>query len=90
MISSRRRALAAGIGAAATLAGAALWRLWPEQGLLNPCLGALPPELARHPLIAEAWSGLDAAQVWDCHAHLLGIGDGGGDLGFAPDRPASS
>jgi mannonate dehydratase len=33
--------------------------------------------LARHPVVDAAWSGLDPADVWDMHAHLLGIGDAG-------------
>jgi len=80
MLSSRRRFLlsAAGLG----LTGFGAWRLWPEQGLLNPCLGELPPQLAGHPLVREAFDGLDPAQVWDAHVHLLGVGDGG-DAGGA-------
>jgi uncharacterized protein len=35
----------------------------------------LPPRLASHELVAAAWQGLDAAQVWDTHVHLLGTGD---------------
>jgi mannonate dehydratase len=31
--------------------------------------------LANHELVAAAWEGLDAAQVWDSHAHLVGAGD---------------
>ncbi len=45
--------------------------------MLNPCLGALPPDLAGHALVREAWDGLDAAEVWDSHVHLFGVGDGG-------------
>ena len=41
----------------------------------NPCRAALPPRLANHELVAAAWDGLDAAQVWDMHVHLLGTGD---------------
>jgi len=73
---SRRRWLAAGLGfgaLSATGAAALLGRPW----LLNPCRAALPPELAQHDLVLGAWEGLDPAQVWDCHTHLAGIGDGG-------------
>jgi len=35
----------------------------------------LPPRLANHELVAAAWDGLDATQVWDTHVHLLGVGD---------------
>jgi len=84
MAISRRHFLSAtglaGLGAA----GLAGWRFWPEQGLLNPCLGPLPPELAAHPLVRDAWAGLDPSQVWDMHVHLLGVGDSGNaaDVGF--------
>ena len=53
----------------------AAWRLWPEQGLWNPCRTGLPSALARHELVHAAWEGLDAEQVWDAHAHLVGTGD---------------
>ncbi len=49
--------------------------MWPEQGLWNPCLGPLPRHLAEHELVKAAWEGIDPAKVWDCHAHLVGIGD---------------
>jgi mannonate dehydratase len=53
----------------------AAWRYWPEQGLWNPCLAPLPRRLGNHELVQAAWSGIDAAQVWDAHAHLVGTGD---------------
>ena len=71
----------------ALLAGAgslAAWRLWPEQGFWNPCLASLPPRLARHELVRAAWDGLDPAQVWDCHAHLVGTGDSGSGIVVNP------
>ena len=74
---SRRRFLSAAGLAGLAAAGLAGWRFWPEQGLLNPCLGPLPPELATHPLVRAAWTDLDPAQVWDAHVHLLGVGDNG-------------
>jgi mannonate dehydratase len=37
----------------------------------------LPQRLAEHALVRAAWDGLDAAQVWDAHAHLVGTGDAG-------------
>ena len=83
MVSSRRRFLASAGIAGLGLAGLAGWRLWPEQGILNPCLGALPQALAQHPLVREAWSGLDPARVWDTHVHLLAVGDGNGGSGAA-------
>ncbi len=85
-ITRRRFLVTAGAAAAATVAGIAASRLWPEQGLLNPCRGPLPPELANHSLVREAWAGLDPAQIWDCHAHVFGVGDSGGDIGFSEGR----
>ncbi len=52
------------------------WSQWPQGGVVNPCKAGLPPALARHELMAAVWDGLDPAQVWDCHAHLVGVGDG--------------
>lgn len=81
MLSRRRFLTLAGL---AGVAGYAVWRAWPEQGVLNPCLGPLPDELARHPLVLEAWAGLDPAQVWDAHVHLLGDGGEDADAWFNP------
>ena len=71
---NRRRFL---YGAAAVAGAAALaaWRWWPEQGFWNPCLARLPRRLAEHELVRSAWEGVDPAQVWDAHAHLVGSGD---------------
>jgi mannonate dehydratase len=59
-------------------------RYWPEQGLWNPCLAELPERLARHELVLAAWEGIDAAQVWDAHAHLVGSGDSGSGIYVNP------
>lgn len=73
---SRRRLLATGAATAAlAAAGVVGWRAWPDEGLFNPCAGALPPDLANHGVVRDAWAGLDAAQVVDTHVHLLGVGD---------------
>ena len=80
---SKRRLLLAGIGAG--IGAAAVWRLWPEQGIVNPCRAALPPRLANHELVQVAWSGITAASVWDCHAHLLGNGDSGSGVWTNPE-----
>jgi len=34
--------------------------------------------------VRAAWDGLDAAKVWDCHAHLLGSGDSGSGIFVNP------
>lgn len=48
-----------------------------RAAIVNPCLGALPPELARHDLVLSALQGFDATKLIDTHAHLLGTGDSG-------------
>ncbi|MGB7816720.1 MAG: amidohydrolase family protein [Methylotenera sp.] len=50
-------------------------RLWPEQGFTNPCLSGLPDTLKNHSLMQQIWRGIDSAQVWDSHVHLVGTGD---------------
>ena len=79
MMRKRRLLLAAG-GTAAL--GACSFSL--EQGLFNPCRAQLPPELASNELVLAAWDGIDAARVWDCHAHLIGSGDSGGGIWLNP------
>jgi len=81
---NRRRLLLGGAGALAGAAGLAAWRAWPEQGLWNPCLGALPRALAEHELVRAAWTGIDPAKVWDSHVHLVGMGDAGGGIRVHP------
>lgn len=73
-----------GSAAAGTVAALAAWRLWPEQGLWNPCLARLPRRLAEHELVKAAWEGIDPAQVWDAHAHLVGTGDSASGIRINP------
>ncbi|MFV2058229.1 MAG: amidohydrolase family protein, partial [Thiohalomonadales bacterium] len=48
----------------------------PYQGFSNPCYkSGLPKALRDHELVQSTWEGLDTSQVWDCHAHLVGLGD---------------
>ena len=72
MLTRRRFLVATGVAAV----GFAGWRFWPDQGFLNDCAAVeLPPALARHPLMVRVWEGIDPAQLWDCHVHLLGRGE---------------
>jgi mannonate dehydratase len=48
-----------------------------REGLLNACHATLPAELAQHPLVTGAWTGIDPHQVVDAHCHLFGNGDSG-------------
>ena len=74
---ARRRFVSALAGAAAV--GAAGWAA-ARPLLVNPCRAALPAELGASPWLAEIWKGLDPAQVWDCHVHVAGTGDGGSGI----------
>ena len=59
-------------------------RYWPESGFKNPCLSGMPDALKNHPLMAQIWAGVNATQVWDCHAHIIGAGDSGNGAWFNP------
>lgn len=69
------------MGAAAATYGG--YRFWPgdllDTGLNNPCLGALPEHITQQALYQQIWQGIDPNQVWDCHVHLVGVGDSGGN-----------
>jgi len=80
----RRRSFIFGAGLMGV--GALGWRYWPEDGFYNECRGdAIPVSVQQHPLIREAIEGLDFAQVWDCHVHLIGLGDRSDGLWVNPD-----
>ena len=85
----RRRTFLTALG----LGGAALaaYRFWPDEGIRNPCLEALPEHLARHELVQAAFDGIDPAKLWDVHVHLIGVGHGGTGVWVTPqmDRPAA-
>lgn len=55
-----------------------------DAGLINPCRTPLPDSLLNHDLTQAAFSGLNASEVWDCHAHLLGTGDSGSGCWISP------
>lgn len=38
--------------------------------------GDVPQALLNHELVQSAFDGLDRSKVWDCHTHLLGLGEG--------------
>jgi hypothetical protein len=78
-----RRRFILGAAAAAALLGAGGTAL-ARRTLWNPCRASLPPEIASHDVVRAAWQGLSADQVWDCHAHLAGIGDGGSGVTITP------
>lgn len=77
----RRRLLGALVGGAAL--SAAGWSL-ARPAVVNPCRVAIPAALIDSPWLARAWAGIDPAQVWDCHVHVAGLGDGGSGIEVGP------
>ncbi len=67
---SRRRAL----GCSGAALGTGLFTSLQAQA---KCSDPLPAGLIRHERVQRALAGLDAAALWDVHAHLLGTGDSG-------------
>lgn len=62
-----------------------LRRYWPRDGLWNDCAtGATPAELLEHPRVTACWDGIDPAQFWDAHIHLIGAGDNGSGVWVNP------
>jgi len=56
-----------------------------EDGIFNPCLsGPLPEHLRNHDVVRAAWDGVDPSQSWDCHAHIVGVGDGNTGVWITP------
>ena len=58
----------------------------PYDGFFNDCLDSrLPESLADSELVKATWEGIDTQQVWDCHCHLIGVGDSGSGIWVSPD-----
>jgi mannonate dehydratase len=56
-----------------------------EDGVFNPCLsGPLPESLRNHDVVRAAWDGVDPSQLWDCHTHIVGVGDGNTGVWITP------
>ncbi|WP_020183222.1 amidohydrolase family protein [Methylotenera sp. 1P/1] len=66
------------------------YKYWPDAGLTNPCLSAMPDALAQHPLMQKIWDGIDASKVWDSHVHLVGTGDSASGVWFNPNMDSYS
>ena len=83
----KRRRFLQGLGIVGLGAvGAAGYRYWPEAGWKNPCHSpTLPAALHNHPLIPQAFAGVDFSKVWDMHAHLVGVGDSGTGIWINPE-----
>jgi mannonate dehydratase len=78
--------LLAGGGILATGASITGYRLWPDEGLWNPCsAGGLPESLANHELLLQAWEGINPTLYRDVHVHLIGTGDNDSGIWLNPD-----
>lgn len=81
MITRRRFLGGTLLGGAALTAG-----YWPDHGVLNSCLGSgLPETLSTDEVIEAAWQGLNPERVWDCHAHVIGVGDDNSGIWINPN-----
>lgn len=82
----KRRRFLQGLGVVGLSAlAAAGYRYWPEAGWKNSCNSpTLPTALRDHPLIQQAFTGIDFSQVWDMHVHLVGLGDSGNGIWINP------
>jgi uncharacterized protein len=48
-----------------------------EDGIFNPCLTEpTPKRLLDNDVVTASWQEIDPSQLWDCHVHIAGIGDG--------------
>jgi mannonate dehydratase len=72
----------AGLG----ILSACVSRYFPDDGeFFRECLnGELPPEFAKNEFIQAALQGIDPAQIWDGHVHLIGLGDAGSGVWVNP------
>jgi mannonate dehydratase len=80
---NRRRFFRALVGGALGFAGGCTFSL--EDGVFNPCLAdPIPKRLLDHELVRASWQGIDPSQLWDCHVHIAGIGDGNTGVWITP------
>ena len=79
---NRRKFLASAIALASSNAAHA-FRVDEGGRFFNPC-GKLSDALRNHELTLAGFDGLDADEVWDCHAHLLGLGESGSGAWVTP------
>ena len=57
-----------------------------EDGIFNPCLTEpTPKRLLDDGVVTASWQGIDPAKLWDCHAHIAGVGDGNTGVWITPE-----
>ncbi len=84
----RRRLLCCGAAAVGFFTSLASEPVQAQAPWAGPCPAApaTPPlDAALQALLARCWEGLDPAQLWDVHTHLLGSGDSGSGCRLNPD-----
>jgi mannonate dehydratase len=80
---NRRHFFRAAAAGALGIAGGCSFSL--EDGVFNPCLAdPMPKRLLDHELVRASWQGVDPSQLWDCHVHIAGIGDGNTGVWITP------
>ena len=84
MDSQRRHLLKTGLLLGGAVAGGWALSTVARSQLMNPCLAALPPDLAGHELMAQVFDDLDMALLRDVHVHLAGTGDSGRGIEMTP------
>lgn len=80
----RRHLLKSGLLLGGAVAGGWALSTVARSQLMNPCLAALPPELAGHELMAQVFDDLDTTLLRDVHVHLAGTGDSGRGIEMTP------
>lgn len=73
----RRKILKYGLAGSASLAAAGTigWHSMFDGPLHNPCqMEPIPESIVNHPLMKQAFSGIDFSRLWDLHFHLIGNG----------------
>ena len=83
--SMNRRLFLRALGAGALgIAGGCSFSL--EDGIFNPCLTEpTPKRLLDDGVVTASWQGIDPAKLWDCHAHIAGVGDGNTGVWITPE-----
>jgi len=79
-----RRAVLGLLGGGAAALGGARWLL-PRSQRPGPVRSAADLSSAAQALVRAAFDGVDAARVWDSHAHLVGLGTGGTGADIDPE-----
>lgn len=82
LANASRRRFVGWLGGAAALSAAGWSSAKPV--LVNKCRVAIPAALNDSPWLSQVWDGIDPAQLWDCHVHLAGLGDGGSGIEIGP------